>query len=87
MAKRAAHSFKSDTPLVDALIMFMREFRVLESADSGQQLHMRLKNEVLEQYGEPVTPEYVYEVIRTLPRFSGMRVSDQNGTPSRRAID
>lgn len=55
---------KSDTPLVDAMIMFMKEFRVLASADSVDVLRMLLTQQQLEQYGEPVTPEYVYDAIR-----------------------
>jgi ubiquitin carboxyl-terminal hydrolase 10 len=55
--------------------MFMREFPVIDSAASLEQLRMRLKENELEQYGEPFTPEFVYDVIRRLPRFSTMRVS------------
>ncbi|KAI9729223.1 MAG: hypothetical protein M1834_007015 [Cirrosporium novae-zelandiae] len=77
IGKKAAHSFKSDTPLVDALIMFMREFRVIDSAPSVEQLRLRLKETELEQYGEAFIPEYVYEVIRQLPRFSSMRRGHQ----------
>ena len=35
---------------------------------------MRLKDNELEQYGEAFIPEFVYEVIRRLSRFSTMRV-------------
>lgn len=66
---------KSDTPLLDAMIMFMREFKVLASAESTETVRRMLKQEQLEQYGEPVTPEYVYDAIKKLPRFSNMRVS------------
>ena len=55
--------------------MFMREFHVIDSAVSVEQLRMRLKENELEQYGEAFIPEFVYEVIRRLPRFSSMRVS------------
>lgn len=68
---------KSDTPLVDAMIMFLREFKVLASADSADDLRSMLKQEQLETYGDPVTPEYVYDVIRKLPRFAGMRRGHQ----------
>ncbi|KAI9836229.1 MAG: hypothetical protein M1819_001566 [Sarea resinae] len=77
VGKRAVHSFKSDTPLVDAMIMFMREFPVIDSAVSVEQLRMRLKDSELEQYGEPFIPEFVYDVIRRLPRFSSMRRGHQ----------
>lgn len=79
--QRTFHSLKSDTPLVDAMIMFMREFKVLASAASEDVLRTTLKPEQLEQYGDSVTPDYVYEVIRKLPRFAGMRVSDQTTKP------
>lgn len=53
----------------------MREFSVIDSAATVEQLRMRLKENELEQYGEAFTPEFVYDVIRRLPRFSTMRVS------------
>ncbi|KAI0881793.1 cysteine proteinase [Annulohypoxylon maeteangense] len=77
VGKKAAHSFKSETPLIDAMIMFMREYKVIDSAVSVEQLRRRLKNEELEQYGEPFTPEFVYDAIRKLPRFSSMRRGHQ----------
>ncbi|KAL6864028.1 hypothetical protein J3F83DRAFT_184822 [Trichoderma novae-zelandiae] len=77
VGKKAVHSFKSETPLVDALIMFMREFKVLKSAPSVEQLKRILKNEDYERYGEPFTPEFVYEAIRHLPRFASMRRGHQ----------
>ena len=57
-------------------IMFVREFPVIDSALSVEQLRMRLKENELEQYGEAFIPEFVYEVIRRLPRFSSMRVGE-----------
>ncbi|KAL7814501.1 hypothetical protein V8C26DRAFT_403997 [Trichoderma gracile] len=77
VGKKAAHSFKSETPLVDALIMFMREFKVLKSAPSVEQLNRILKSEDFERYGEPFTPEFVYDAIRHLPRFASMRRGHQ----------
>ncbi len=52
----------------------MREYPVIDAAVSVDQLRMRLKDNELEQYGEAFIPEFVYEVIRRLPRFSSMRV-------------
>ena len=52
----------------------MREFSIIDSAVSVEQLRMRLKANELEQYGEAFIPEFVYQVIRRLPRFSSMRV-------------
>ncbi|KAI0164438.1 cysteine proteinase [Hypoxylon sp. FL1284] len=77
VSKKAAHSFKSETPLIDAMIMFMREYKVIDSAVSAEQLRRRLKSEELEQYGEPFTPEFVYNAIRKLPRFASMRRGHQ----------
>jgi ubiquitin carboxyl-terminal hydrolase 10 len=57
------------------MIMFMREFKVLASAESVDVLRRLLKKEQLDQFGEPVTPEYVYDAIRKLPMFANMRVS------------
>lgn len=77
VAKRAAHSFKSETPLVDAIIMFMRDFKVIDSAESVDQLRLRLKDKELEQYGDPFAPEYVYDIIKRLPRFDNMKRGSQ----------
>ncbi|KAL2863792.1 mRNA-binding ubiquitin-specific protease UBP3 [Aspergillus lucknowensis] len=77
LGKRASHSFQSDSPMVDALIMFMKEFRVIDAADNEDQLRMRLKPNELEEYGEAFIPEFVYEVIRQLPRFRDMRRGHQ----------
>lgn len=52
----------------------MREFSIIDSADTIEQLKLRLKQNELEQYGEPFIPEYVYSVIRRLNRFKDMRV-------------
>ncbi|KKZ64901.1 ubiquitin thiolesterase [[Emmonsia] crescens] len=77
IGRRAVHSFKSDLPLIDAMIMFMREFRVIDAATSVEQLRLRLKQNELEQYGESFIPEYVYQVIKHLPRFRDMRRGHQ----------
>ncbi|UKZ48552.1 hypothetical protein TrVGV298_002777 [Trichoderma virens] len=77
VGKKAAHSFKSETPLIDALIMFMREYNVLKSSASVDQLNRALKSEDLERYGEPFTPEFVYDAIRQLSRFASMRRGHQ----------
>jgi len=53
----------------------MREFKVIDSATNVDQLKRRLKTEELEQYGEPFTPEFVYDAIKQLSRFSNMKVS------------
>ena len=53
----------------------MREFPVITSAESVEKLRLRLNNTDLEQFGEAFIPEFVYDVIKRLPRFSSMRVS------------
>ena len=55
-------------------IIFIREFNVIDSAASVDQLRRRLKIEELGQSGEPFIPEFVYDAIRKLPRFASMRV-------------
>ncbi|KNG87719.1 ubiquitin hydrolase [Aspergillus nomiae NRRL 13137] len=77
IGRRASHSFQSDFPMIDALIMFMKEFRVIDAAHSEEQLRLRLKPNELEQYGDAFTPEFVYQVIRQLPRFRDMRRGHQ----------
>ncbi|KAF9893557.1 Ubiquitin carboxyl-terminal hydrolase 10 [Aspergillus nanangensis] len=77
IGRRASHSFQSDVPLIDALIMFMKEFRIIDAAQSEEQLKLRLKPTELEQYGDAFTPEFVYQVIRHLPRFRDMRRGHQ----------
>lgn len=52
----------------------MREFKIIDSAESVDKLRMRLKDSELEEYGESFIPEYVYDIIKRLPRFSTMRV-------------
>jgi ubiquitin carboxyl-terminal hydrolase 10 len=80
--QRTVQKMESDTPLVDAMIMFMREFNVLASAESSDALRMQLTQQQLEQYGKSVTPQYVYDAIAKLDRFNSMRVS-QYGFDSR----
>lgn len=55
----------------------MRDFKVIDSAVSAEKLRLRLKDTELEQYGEPLTPEYVYDVIKRLPRFDNMKRGQQ----------
>jgi len=52
----------------------VREFSIIDATASVDQLRMRLRDSELEQYGEAFIPEFVYDVIRRLPRFSSMRV-------------
>jgi ubiquitin carboxyl-terminal hydrolase 10 len=63
--------------LICCRILFMREFPVIDSAESFEQLRLRLKPAEIEQYGDSFIPEYVYQVIRQLPRFRDMRRGHQ----------
>lgn len=53
----------------------MREYSVIDSAPTVEQLRLRLKEGELEQYGESFTPDFVYDVMKRLPRFVNMQVS------------
>jgi len=55
----------------------MREYLIIDSADSPEQLRLRLKPEDFENFGKPFTPEYVYAATRDLPRFRDMRRGQQ----------
>ncbi|KAF9173315.1 hypothetical protein BGX20_003539 [Mortierella sp. AD010] len=59
IGQHVVHKFKSTTPLVDSLIMFLNEF------------HVAKKNQA--DYGPPFVPEYVYDALRGLKRFDSMR--------------
>ncbi|KAG6034136.1 hypothetical protein E4U41_006674 [Claviceps citrina] len=77
LRQKAAHSFKSETPLVDILVVFMQEFKVLASATSADRLCHTVRMETFCQYGEPFTPEFVYDAIRQLSRFASMEHGHQ----------
>lgn len=53
----------------------MQEFKVLASASNADQLRHIVRPETFEQFGEPFTPEFVYDAIRQLSRFASMEVS------------
>jgi ubiquitin carboxyl-terminal hydrolase 10 len=55
--------------------MIMREYPIIDSTTSVELLRRRLKKEELEQYGEAFTPDFVYDVMKRLPRFVTMQVS------------
>ncbi|CAJ0832665.1 12554_t:CDS:10 [Entrophospora sp. SA101] len=61
VSKEVAHSFKSKTPLIDSLVMFMNEYKQSKLGDNA------------EEYGEPFLPEYVYYALRGLKRFNSMK--------------
>lgn len=77
MSAKPRVSGRIQADLFDNRIMFLREYQVIDSATTVEKLRMRLKDSEIEQYGDAFIPEYVYEVIRRLPRFSSMRVSQR----------
>ncbi|KAK5382231.1 hypothetical protein LTS13_002895 [Exophiala xenobiotica] len=77
VAQRARHAFKSDTPLIDAIIMFVQEYPVICAAKNVEQLRLQLKPDDYESYGDSFIPEYVYSAIKDLPRFREMRRGHQ----------
>ncbi|OLN86448.1 putative ubiquitin carboxyl-terminal hydrolase 3 [Colletotrichum chlorophyti] len=77
ISQRAVHKFKSETPVIDAMIMFMKEFRVIDTNESVEKLRRKLRSEQLEQYGESFIPEFVYKAIQPLPAFASMRRGHQ----------
>lgn len=52
----------------------MREFKIVDSAVSGEQLRLRLKSEDYDKYGDQIAPDYVYDAIQKVPRFANMKV-------------
>lgn len=57
----------------------MREFPTLDSAATVSQLQSQLKNKKteIEKYGDAFTPDFVYDIIRQLPRFKSMERGHQ----------
>ncbi|KAM0333338.1 hypothetical protein ACHAQA_001999 [Verticillium albo-atrum] len=77
ISEKVPLSFKSQTPILDAMILFMKEFQVINSGDSVAKLRKLLKNEELEQYGTSFTPEFIYRAIEPDKRFENMRRGHQ----------
>ena len=71
VGQKAAYSFKSGTPMLDAMISYVREFTVIDRAEPSE-LRRRLKNADFDRHGDPFTPEFVYLATREVPRFSSM---------------
>ncbi|KAK6505271.1 hypothetical protein TWF481_007182 [Arthrobotrys musiformis] len=74
ISRKVVHNFKNETPLIDAMILFMREFRRVPSGavSSGE----NPASDIMVS-GDPFVPEYVYEAVRGLKRFSSMRRGHQ----------
>ncbi|ORX90054.1 cysteine proteinase [Basidiobolus meristosporus CBS 931.73] len=63
ISKNVVHSFKSKTPLIDSLVMFINEFQ--EGPD--------VESQGVVEYEDAFVPEYVYDALRSLKRFNSMR--------------
>ncbi|RKP27655.1 hypothetical protein SYNPS1DRAFT_20874, partial [Syncephalis pseudoplumigaleata] len=57
IGQRVAFSFNSETPLVESMVMFVKEFQELAAIKEL----------------DPFTPEYVYETLRQLKKFDSLR--------------
>ncbi|CAI4215265.1 unnamed protein product [Parascedosporium putredinis] len=75
VSKNAVHSFKSETPLIDAMIVFMREFRVIASA-SADQLQEAIKGKD-RTYGDPLTPNFLYDEMKRSKWFATLEQGHQ----------
>ncbi|KKY31221.1 putative ubiquitin c-terminal hydrolase [Diaporthe ampelina] len=81
--KNVVHSFKlsSKTPLIDAMIGFISDFRSINSADSPDQLQRKLKPEDHHHLGKAFAPNGVYKVVRELERFNTVKPGSQHDAP------
>jgi len=78
LAKNVSHSFKGDTPLVDTMVVFLREFRIIGTHSAYQNLSGHKEKDYLEIFGEPFVPEFVYGALREIQRFSSMKRGHQH---------
>lgn len=76
VGKNAVHSFKSETPMLDAMIMYIREFKVLARAEPAA-LRQNLKKADYDAHGRPFTPDFVYHATKEIPRFASMTYGHQ----------
>ncbi|KAK7722186.1 hypothetical protein SLS64_000719 [Diaporthe eres] len=81
--QNVVHSFKSSskTPLIDAMIGFISDFRSINSADSPDQLQKKLKPEDHHLLGKAFAPNSVYKVVRELERFNTVKPGSQHDAP------
>ncbi|CAN8105673.1 unnamed protein product [Discula destructiva] len=74
---QSAQSLKSHTPLLDALIDFQGNFRVIKSADSPKQLRESLTPEQHRQYGETLHANSVFDAAFRLPAIKNLERGKQ----------
>ncbi|KAI5819056.1 hypothetical protein BZA77DRAFT_242331 [Pyronema omphalodes] len=72
ISSASAKSFKNETPLLETMIQFMQEFRVV-TKDSRS----KIKPEDQLVRGDSFAPEYVYDTIKPLSAFSEMKRGQQ----------
>ncbi|KAK6359567.1 hypothetical protein TWF696_000719 [Orbilia brochopaga] len=75
ISRNVTFSFRGETPLIDSMILFIREFRKLSAGTNNAPNGNGATDLTLA--GTPFAPEYVYEAVRGLKRFSSMRRGHQ----------
>ncbi|KAK4448275.1 hypothetical protein QBC34DRAFT_301360 [Podospora aff. communis PSN243] len=76
-SKRKVQNLNNNT-LLDAMINFKDNFKVLASAPSAEQLKSQLKRDDYEKIGDAFTPEFVYAAMRQIQRFRDMEHGQQD---------
>ncbi|KAF3923498.1 hypothetical protein ABW21_db0208768 [Orbilia brochopaga] len=69
ISRNVVFNFSGQTPLIDASILFLREFRKLQPNGNGPNGEGASDVALA---GNPFVPEYVYEAVRQSKRFSSM---------------
>lgn len=88
VSKNAVHSFKSETPLLDAMIVFMREFRVIGSAGTVEQLQEVIRGKGKDKaYGDPLTPHFLYDEMKRSKWFATLEVRGSHCLSGRSAAN
>ncbi|KAJ6260387.1 hypothetical protein Dda_4613 [Drechslerella dactyloides] len=75
ISRSVSFNFKGETPLIDSMIIFIREFRRVQAGANNAPSQNGAGTVALA--GNPFVPEYVYEAVRGLKRFSSMRRGHQ----------
>ncbi|KAI3637041.1 hypothetical protein MIR68_004747 [Amoeboaphelidium protococcarum] len=70
IAKSVPHDFKSKTPLIDSLIMFIQEFAAV---DASQHQHLEHEMAGAHYHQQSFLPEYVYDALRADKRFNSQK--------------
>lgn len=89
-----AYDFKSQTPLLDAMIAFIHEFQIVNPSDlqpirdsAGQLIKYQLPTSAAHlREGDPFIAESVWMATKDNFRFDAMRVSSTSLFPRRRRL-